>query len=89
MLADSFASDSDCINNLQFILGTKSSFCLKSSDVSFGPKNDSIYSECEIGAILVGDLDDLFKNICHLPEREGVGAYGAVTKRISSDCVLN
>ena len=28
------------------------------------------------------------KNICHLPEREGVGAYGAVTKRISSDYVL-
>jgi len=68
VLADTELTKSDVVNNLDMVLGTRSAYCLKSSEVSFGRKNDSIYAQTDAGIMLLGDIDDISKNLPHLPD---------------------
>jgi len=66
-LADPQLLDNDNIDNLDFVLGTQSAYCLKSSEVAFGPSLNSIYARTDLGIMLLGDLDVMFRNITYLP----------------------
>ena len=57
----------DQIGDIDFILGTKSAFILKSHEKSFGSKNDSVYAETNIGIMLMGDLSIMKRNLPDLP----------------------
>ena len=54
-LADPFLLDgSNMIRDLQFILGTRSAYCMKSTEKSFGLESQSIYADCPQGVMLMG-----------------------------------
>lgn len=58
----------DVIHNIKFMLGTKSAYCLKSNEVSFGPNEDSIYANTAQGVMLMGDVSKALQNAQFLPE---------------------
>ena len=63
-LADSFlTSKSTCIDDIDFILGSKSSYCIPDSEVIFGKKGKSVYSQTPYGIILKGDIDTLMNDL--------------------------
>ena len=57
----------DEVSNLDFILGTKAAYCLKHNEVSFGPGQDSLYADTDLGVMLMGDTKTLRKNLQFLP----------------------
>ena len=57
----------DKISGVDFILGTKSGYCLPESEKLFGQDSLSIYSETSIGILLKGDIFTLNNNIEFLP----------------------
>ena len=61
-LADEFLlHSSDKIQDLHFVLGTKSAYCLKTCEVSFGAR--SVYADSDVGALLLGDLPQMLVDI--------------------------
>jgi len=63
-LADGFLSAfDDNIDDLQFILGTKSAFCLPECDVVIGDEIKSLYSNSPCGVLLQGDASELLVNV--------------------------
>ena len=68
VLADKLLSDSNSINDIEFILGTKSAYCLKTNEISFGAKNDSIYAKSDLGILLLGDSNTMLNNVNELPK---------------------
>lgn len=74
-LADDYLlAGGDVINNIKFMLGTKSAYCLKTTEVSFGPNEDSIYANTVQGVMLVGDVSRALENSRFLPENRDVFA---------------
>ena len=75
-LADNHLTD-DCINNISFILGTNSSYCLKESQVTFGNELEdtepSTFSLTPAGAMLMGNVKFMLKNIKYLPRFNNLG----------------
>ena len=66
-LADSYLYESnDSISNIDFVLGSKSLYCLKTNQILFGPDKDSIYAESDLGVLLLGEINKLLKNLSHL-----------------------
>jgi hypothetical protein len=70
-LADQFLNTDDCngeISNIDFILGSSSSYCLKETHIQFGfdkitSKNiPSVYSLTNAGILLMGNVDQILKN---------------------------
>ena len=53
-LADPDLISSDCITNIEFILGVQSSYCLLETEVVFGKSSNSLYSKTHMGVILKG-----------------------------------
>ncbi|XP_068234742.1 uncharacterized protein [Palaemon carinicauda] len=56
------------INNIDFILGTNSMYCLLSSMVNFGQPIPSVYSQCALGVMLLGNLQNTISNLKYLPD---------------------
>ena len=69
ILADTMIDKRDKICNLDFILGTKSAYILKSNEICFGVNQDSIYAETELGIMIMGDLDKMKSNMPYLRSR--------------------
>ena len=67
-LADSFLTNrSSTIDNIQFILGTKGGYCLPERETSFGIDNFSVFSYTSCGVLLRGDIEQMLRDIDHLP----------------------
>ena len=70
-LADKFLKDgSDEINNVEFILGSNSAYCLKEVTVAFGEVENnvpSVYSQTSAGVMLVGNVEQMLSNLRFLP----------------------
>ena len=90
-IADQNLLKSDHINNLGFILGTKSAYILKCKETDFGEKRDSIYAASEQGVLILGDVDVMKSNLPCLPAFSALSAVehspcGASSKvNISND----
>ena len=70
-LADDYLLNDICeIKDLDLILGTKSGFCVPETEIIFGPNNRQMFSKTPIGVILKGDENELFDNLCYLPEND-------------------
>ena len=67
-LADQELSESDSIDNVKFMLGANSAHCLKSFETSFGNQNDSIFINCDLGIMPIGDVNVILESIKSLPE---------------------
>lgn len=50
---------SQIVDNFDFILGTKSTFCLPDTDVLFG--EESVFSVSPVGVLLKGEIDQIIK----------------------------
>ena len=66
-LADEKLIDSDCISDVGFLLGAKSAYCLKSTEISFGDDCMSIYAQTELGIMLLGDISSMSRDLKFLP----------------------
>lgn len=63
-LDDQFVVDnSDVIDNIEFILGANSNYCITETTVPFGGPVPSTYSQTEMGIMLMGTLRTMLKNI--------------------------
>ena len=70
-LADSFLDvNSNSIDNVELILGTKNAFCVPESEIIFGSNNNncSLYASTDIGILLKGDVDQLLLDLPFLSE---------------------
>ena len=66
-LADKFlCKDSNNINNIELILGTKSGYCIPETEVTFGYNNSSLYSVTKYGIMLKGDINEMLDNCPYL-----------------------
>ena len=66
-LADEqLVNGNDKIDNIGFILGTKSGYCVPEMDVIFGKEGLSLYSQTPLGVILKGDAHQLMKDLSSL-----------------------
>lgn len=69
-LADKYLwSGGDAINNIDFILGTKDSYCLPDQEILFGKNKKSVYCNCESGVMLVGEVETLLDDLSYLPRK--------------------
>jgi len=59
--------NTDQIKDLDFVLGTKSAFCLKTNEVCFGER--SMYADSDIGVLLLGDLSQMSEDLQNLPDK--------------------
>ena len=68
-LADKFLLDdrSNEISNINFILGTKSSYVVPDHEILFGCTKQSLYSDTPIGVMLKGDINSLLRDLESLP----------------------
>ncbi|XP_066947446.1 uncharacterized protein [Macrobrachium rosenbergii] len=67
-LADeSLKNCQDEISDIEFILGCKSSYCIPDSEVLFGERKMSLYSQTPLGIILKGDINQLLHDLEDLP----------------------
>ena len=63
VLDDEFlTSNSTCINNINLILGTKSSYRIPDSEILFGKDGKSVYSQTPYGIILKGEVNTLVED---------------------------
>ena len=66
-LADEqLVNGTDKIDNIGFILGTKSGYCVPETDLIFGKEGLSLYSQTPLGVILKGDAHQLMKDLSSL-----------------------
>ncbi|XP_068228287.1 uncharacterized protein [Palaemon carinicauda] len=73
VLVDEFLTpNSDCIENIDLILGTKSGYCLPLTEVVFGRNSRSMYAMTPFGVLLKGEIDTLLKDIPYLHQSSSV-----------------
>ena len=65
-LADPDLLDSNKINDIQFMLGTESSYCLAENEIVFGANNRSVYSKTHAGILLKGNAERMFSDLNYL-----------------------
>jgi len=63
---ENFNEDSNEISDIEFILGTDSSYCIPASTVIFGRPTPSCYLNTPLGVMLTGNVQHLLKNIKYL-----------------------
>ena len=69
-LADDLLTHSgDKIDNIEFILGVQSAYCLPETEIVFGNSKSSVYSESPIGTILKGNIDKLKQDLNFLDSK--------------------
>ena len=67
-LADeNLSSSTNKINNIGFVLGAKSAYCLRATEVTFGLDQSSVYAETNLGIVLLGDGPSIINNAMYLP----------------------
>ena len=77
VMADSFlCKDSSSIEDIKFILGTKSSYCLPITNVSF---RKSLFSNSPIGVLLEGDLAQMTCDLGVLPSNPNFNCHLSTT----------
>ena len=70
-LADTMLTSSrDKIDNIEFILGVQSAYCLPETEIVFGNSGNSVYSESPIGTILKGNIDKLKQDLNFLDRKQ-------------------
>ena len=68
-LADhQLSSNSTALNNIEFLLGSDFSHCFLGKDVALGRCRPSMYTETDIGIMLVGNIHYMSKNLSLLSE---------------------
>ena len=67
VFADQNLEGIQCISDIDMLLGTKSAYCLKHSEIAFSPEVNSIIADTEIGIMLLGDIDIMIKDLPYLP----------------------
>jgi len=83
-LADDYLSeDSDCISNLDFMLGTKDPHVLVENQHVFGDGDDlSVYSDTAAGVLVFGDAKTILRNISYLPDCNIYDYYDNVVRPV-------
>ena len=77
MLADKkLLNHQDRIDNIDFILGTNSMYCIKNSMVDFGKPTPSIFCQCALGVMLLGNVQNMISNLKFLPNLQGAPCNG-------------
>ena len=67
-LADeNLSSSTNKIDNIGFLLGAKSAYCLRATEVTFGLDQSSVYAETNLGIVLLGDGPSIINNAMYLP----------------------
>ena len=67
-LADDFLlNGSDIIDNLDLLLGTGAAYCFIDQTIAFGRDSGSVYSNCDIGVMLLGSITEISGDIEVLP----------------------
>ena len=68
-LADSLLEDKmkDTITNIDVIIGVNEAQLLPQTDVTFGGRNASVYTETPVGVFLLGSIDKMLKILDSLP----------------------
>ena len=87
LLADKLLNEnSNSLSNIGFILGTKFSFCIPTSEVLFGENSQSLYAKTPLGVAFKGDLDTLLHNLPTLPPYLPFNSYvGVCAKKDAID----
>ena len=68
VLADEYLKENDSvIDGIDFILGTRSGFCLPQQDHAFGKGGFSLYSDTSAGVLVHGNIDQIIKDLPYLP----------------------
>ena len=71
VLADEhLTTDDKFISNIDFILGTGSSYCLPHSEHLFGLEGLSLYSQTSLGVLLSGDINQMLVDLPYLPHKD-------------------
>ncbi|XP_068225114.1 uncharacterized protein [Palaemon carinicauda] len=79
MLADKNLSCHDnFIDNVDFILGSKSCHCLPQNEILFGLNRTSVYAETQAGILLQGNTDQLLQDLPYLPYKVSSGNMATV-----------
>ena len=69
VLADMRLLDNqEVIDNIDLIVGTNNMYCIMSSMVGFGQPIPSIYSQCDLGVMLMGNVQNMISNLKYLPD---------------------
>lgn len=69
MMCDDYLLEyTDRIDNLDFILGSKSGYCLPESEKVFGRKGKSLISRTAHGLLLKGNIHDFLTDLDYLPD---------------------
>ena len=88
-LADKYlmSNKTDCINNLQLVLGTNDPDVILEKQVSFGNySNKSAYSITNAGILLMGNAENLLQNLNSLPHFKIVDCNVTEVRTISPSC---
>ena len=84
-LADAkLLQNSDLIDDIGFILGSGSGYCLPGNEIVFGTENKSIYSVTPIGIMLSGNISQLLNDIQFIPEN---AFTNTVNSRLDNFCI--
>ena len=81
----------DSISDLDFLLGTKSAYCLRHKEVPFGPKEDSIFADTDLGIMILGDMNKLSSNLPFLPglHHSSTEVHSAVLQNLDVTNIVN
>ena len=85
-LVDDNLVGKDKIDNIEFILGVKSAFCLPESEIVFGKEGKSVYSSTPAGILLKGDIDQLIGDLPFLPLSDDICRVKSVFQAVSVSC---
>ena len=89
-LADAkLLQNSDLIDDIGFILGSGSGYCLPGNEIVFGTENKSIYSVTPIGIMLSGNISQLLNDIQFIPENfnEQNAFINTVNSKLDNFCI--
>ena len=67
-LADQLlSSNSNCIDNVNLLLGTDFFYCLPGNEITFGEPEASFYINTHAGVLLAGNIETYLRNLSSLP----------------------
>ncbi len=72
-LADKFLlKGDDKIENIDLILGSNSAYCIKDTTVRFGEVIPSIYSDTQLGVMLIGNIKGILDNLNYISHNNDI-----------------
>ena len=87
-LVDKFLNNfEDNISNIKFLLGTKSLYCLRTTQESFGFDGKYMFAKSNLGVILLGDINTMITDLPSLPAVHDITTHVSSLKSKISDKV--